>query len=211
MKKVVSFCVFGNDQKYTYGAIRNAELAAKIYPEWQCWFYIATDVDANIVDQLRKFPNSRIITAGNNCIRSTLWRFYPASDPDVDVFISRDTDSRINRRERAAVNQWLESGKSLHVMRDHHYHTFQIMAGMWGFRGLIPNIQKQISEFISSYNGSEYKYFDQLFLASEIYNKYVSDAMIHDSANPNTPGNYDFPTSAGFYNYVGFIESDGMK
>ena len=32
MKKVISFCLWGNDPKYNVGAIRNAEIAKEIYP-----------------------------------------------------------------------------------------------------------------------------------------------------------------------------------
>ena len=50
------------------------------------------------------------------------WRFFPTLDPQVDVFISRDLDSRPNKREIAAVEEWLRSDKYFHVMRDHPAH-----------------------------------------------------------------------------------------
>ena len=50
----------------------------------------------------------------------------------MDIFISRDLDSRINDRELAAVHEWLESNKTLHSMRDHPWHTVPIMGGGWG-------------------------------------------------------------------------------
>ena len=46
-----------------------------------------------------------------------MWRFLPAGDSFVDLFMSRDTDSLIHERERDAVNQWLESDKAAHMMR----------------------------------------------------------------------------------------------
>ena len=63
------------------------------------------------------------------------WRFLPASDPSVDIMISRDTDSRLNSRESVAVTQWLEMGNRFHIMRDHPHHGTQILGGMWGVRG----------------------------------------------------------------------------
>ena len=48
-----------------------------------------------------------------------IWRFFPTLDPQVDAFMSRDLDSIIKLREVDAVEEWLESGKTLHVMRDH--------------------------------------------------------------------------------------------
>ena len=36
------------------------------------------------------------------------------------------------QRERDAVNEWLESNKTFHLMRDHPWHGSEINAGMWG-------------------------------------------------------------------------------
>ena len=46
----------------------------------------------------------------------------------------RDSDSRLNAREKAAVDEWLASGASIHVMRDHPNHKRPINAGMFGGR-----------------------------------------------------------------------------
>ena len=48
-------------------------------------------------------------------------------DAGVDVFISRDADSVLSKRESAAVQDWLRSGKTLHVMHDHHQHGAPIL------------------------------------------------------------------------------------
>ena len=45
------------------------------------------------------------------------WRWFPISDPFVDAFMSRDTDSLILQREVDSVNAWLESDKVGHIMR----------------------------------------------------------------------------------------------
>ncbi len=60
------------------------------------------------------------------------WRFEPAGNPDVSVFLSRDLDSRINPREAGAVLEWLNTGKRFHTMRDHYEHIVPILGGMWG-------------------------------------------------------------------------------
>ena len=38
-KRVISFALYGSDRKYTYGAIKNVELAKLYYPGWICRFY----------------------------------------------------------------------------------------------------------------------------------------------------------------------------
>ena len=51
-----------------------------------------------------------------------MWRFETIDDPDVEINMSRDTDTRILLREKLAVDEWLASGKTFHIMRDHPHH-----------------------------------------------------------------------------------------
>ena len=55
-------------------------------------------------------------------IAPTVWRFLPLLDHSVDRFMSRDTDSVMLEREVHAVNQWLQSPATFHLMRDHPWH-----------------------------------------------------------------------------------------
>ena len=50
-------------------------------------------------------------------------------DPKVDVFISRDVESIIWKREVDAVEEWLKSNYTFHVMRDHKFHGSVILTG----------------------------------------------------------------------------------
>ena len=63
-----------------------------------------------------------------------VWRFLPLLDPGVEVVVSRDLDSRLTPREQAAVEEWLETGLTFHVMRDNPHHGTEILGGMWGAR-----------------------------------------------------------------------------
>ena len=58
-----------------------------------------------------------------------MFRYLVMFDPNVDVFISRDVDSIIWRREVDAVEEWLKSNYTFHVMRDHKFHGSIILAG----------------------------------------------------------------------------------
>ena len=42
-KKIISFSLYGDDVKYSLGAIRNVEFAKKYYPGWICRFYCTED------------------------------------------------------------------------------------------------------------------------------------------------------------------------
>ncbi len=57
-KKLISFCLWGDNPKYTIGAVRNAILAKTIYPDWICRYYIGKSVPENIVTELENFDNT---------------------------------------------------------------------------------------------------------------------------------------------------------
>ena len=135
MTKVVSFSLWGKNPKYTVGAIKNAEIAQKAYPDYECWFYIhKPSVPKDIIDKLSKFSNCKVILKEgdlNKC-NPSMWRFQPIDDPNVQIILSRDTDSRISKREKEAVDCWLKEGTLFHIMRDHPYHgCHKIFAGMF--------------------------------------------------------------------------------
>ena len=52
--------------------------------------------------------------------------------PQVDIYVSRDLDSRLNDREAAAVAEWVGSKHHFHFMRDHPAHGIEILGSGWG-------------------------------------------------------------------------------
>ena len=52
MKKIISFSLWGDNPKYTIGAIKNAEIAKEIYPDWICRFYLGKSTPIEIVKDL---------------------------------------------------------------------------------------------------------------------------------------------------------------
>jgi hypothetical protein len=112
------------------------------------------------------------------------WRFYCASDHTVDAMISRDTDSRLNIREQQAVNEWLQSNKGFHIMRDHPFHSTEILGGMWGAKkNTLPQMQKLICE----YTKGDFWQVDQNFLKEHIYPLVKENSIVHDPFFENKP------------------------
>ena len=193
MKKIISFSLWGNAPMYTIGAIRNADLALSIYPDWVCRFYVGTSTPEEIIKQLESKSNSEIIRmkeAGD--WTGMFWRFY-AADGD-DIVISRDTDSRLNLREKAAVDEWLFSDKDFHIMRDHPYHNTEILGGMWGARnGILKGL------IINSFVKGNYWQIDQNFLRDKVYPIVYNNTMTHDEFFVKKP----FPTKRIEKEFVG--------
>ena len=178
MKKVISFSLWGENPIYNVGAVKNAELAKEIYPDWTCRYYLGKSVPPPIIQELKDFNNTEIFIMnepGN--WTGMFWRFYPASDPDVDVMVSRDTDSRLNLREKAAVDEWLKSDKDFHIMRDHPQHATEILGGMWGVRNrLLFNMVDMINDYIKG----DFWQVDQNFLRERVVPLIRQNYIAHD-------------------------------
>ncbi len=176
-KKIISFSLWGDDTRYTLGAFRNCELALKIYPDWICRFHVGLNTPTEVIDKLKSFPNSEIkMKDTDGDWTGMFWRFEDASDETVDVMISRDCDSRLTLREKNIVDQWLNSGKKFHIIRDHPYHNTEILGGMWGVRD---HFLKDIKEMINSYNKGDFWQIDQNFLREKIYPLIKNDCHVN--------------------------------
>ncbi len=199
MTKVISFSLWGQDEKYTIGAVRNLELAKEFYPDWTCRFYISQDVPVDIIQQLID-NGGDVITQAQTGWNGMFWRFF-AADSD-DIVISRDTDSRLGPREKAAVDEWLASDKDFHIMRDHPYHKTEILGGMWGVRnGLLKGITDMIARYDKGVYDNRYQ-VDQNFLREVVYPMVVDKATVHDPYFQRIP----FPTErANAQDFVGQV------
>ena len=206
MKKIISFSLWGDNPTYTQGAIRNAELAKEIYPDWVCRYYIGRSTPQQTIDTLSSFDNTEVIVMDvDGDWTGMFWRFYPAGEQDVDVVIIRDCDSRLNNREKDAVNEWLNSDKGFHIMRDHPYHKTEILGGMWGSKkGVTPNIKQQIESYIKG----DFWQVDQNFLRDIIYPIVKNNSLVHDEFFDKKP----FPSKNEPKRFVGqaFNDKDEM-
>lgn len=175
-KKIISFSLYGGDPLYTIGAIKNAKLAKIYFPEWIVVVFYDYSVNDDILTQLKDL-NVELINVDWSQGLGRFWRFIPASE-NVEYFISRDTDSRLFERDRVAVNEWIESGKQFHIIREHPIgHHWEMNAGMWGCKG---NSVNDIQSEIVNYSKNFGKFTDQYFLTDIIYPIAVKDSLVHD-------------------------------
>ena len=200
--KIISFSLWGSLAKYTVGALENAKLALEIYPEWICRYYVgkSTFRDApEIIAHLSKMDNVQIIAMEDEGDWSGMfWRFLACADLDVDIVLSRDCDSRLSWREKFAVDEWINSGKSFHIMKDHPQHDCHILGGMWGTR---TNKLRNIDLLISNFKVDNYWQVDQEFLSEVIFPMVKDDCFIHDEFY----GGAKFPTQRIDYQFVGEV------
>lgn len=200
--KYLSFSLWGEEPKYTVGAIRNAELAREIYPDWHMVVYHDDSVPKEILNELHG-RGVRLINMTESPIYGLFWRFLAADCDDCEYAIFRDTDSRLSIRERRAVDEWVQQGKILHIMRDHPHHQVPfgaeemgILGGMWGIKGGAIQMKPLIRNFITE-KGDEYG-VDQDFL-QQIYRQFSNSKTVHDEFFEKKP----FPVKRSNYRFVG--------
>ena len=204
--KVLSYSLFGDQAMYCVGAIKNAELAMKLYPGWKCFFWHDNTVPSQILGSLGKFSNVHLIDVGQTDVPGRYWRFNLFDNNDVEVFCSRDTDSRPSQREVEAVNEWLSSDKTMHVMRDHPHHNYIVMAGMWGFKNQkYWNYNEELKNWLASIKNHN-KIDDTLFL-DKLFNNQYPDIMVHDDWG-RCPASKKFPQARINQRFIGEIFSE---
>jgi len=207
--KYITYSLWGDNKVYTYGIIENVLDAKKFYEGWIVRVHYNDTVPQNIVDWLKGQNNVEVIHHPGTKTKAsnTLWRLEDLFIKDATV-LSRDADSRFSEREVKLVNEWLESNKDFHIIRDHKHHMVPILAGTFGCRnncleyvgipGPLRNINsvptkyvrgnELLDEFTKTYTGDRDAYLiDQIFLAYYVYNFINCNALIHCSHNAYEP------------------------
>lgn len=177
MNKIISISVWGSKSQYCMGAIKNAQLAKKLMPDWKCRMFVDDSVPVEYQKQLYDMDNVEVAEVDSSGVFGAFWRFYSMFESDDNIIISRDSDSRISEREVRCVDEWIESGKKFSIIRDHERHyDWPILAGMWGMRG---RLDDSYMDRMSQYSNQHFYTSDQIFLAKEIWPIAQNDSMIH--------------------------------
>jgi hypothetical protein len=179
----ISYSLWGDNPLYNVGAIRNSEQVKEIYPGWQMVLYYDDTTPSQTIKTL--IENGVICNNVSELnIYGMFWRFLASDIPNAEYVCFRDCDSRLSKREYMAVQEWIESKKSLHVMRDHPAHGIPygnnqlgILGGMWG----IKSKQIPLTNMVMKFNKDRVLQYgsDQTFLKL-IYDVYQNDRYTHD-------------------------------
>ncbi len=193
IKKVISMSLYGSDPKYTYGALRNAQLTPIIFPGWALRVY-AERPDDNGKYKYDPVPLkilTKLTTLGAEVVSVNadilnippmMWRFLVADDMTVDYFIVRDADSRLTERDKHLVEEWIKSKSSFHCVRDHPSHVSDpVYGGLWGAKPkeLRQLLVTPINLLMKGY-GMSYAQ-DIFFMSNAVWPRVRSSAFCHDS------------------------------
>jgi len=177
--------------------IENANILSRHFPNARVQIYIADDVPNEIIGRLLEIPQVRIVRGPRKKgILNMFDRFTAIDDPDCTLMFVRDADSRPHARDLACMEDFIQSDKLLHIIRDHYWHRIiHIPGGLWGIRKIALNerMSVKIDRWLKSKrtliptNSQTVKNDDQLFLKKAIYPVLKSRAMIHDRSGSLDP------------------------
>ena len=199
-KKVFSVCLWGDLPMYNVGVIKNAELCKLYYPAFEYWVYIhKPSVPTETIEKLIKYKHVKLIYKEHFNTSPYTWRFEAIDEPNVDIMLSRNINTRILYREVNIINEWILSGKSFNIIRDHPLHTDKIMGGMFGTKK-IKNIcwKDLINKYIKDKNVNSNQ-----ILSNYIYPLIKNDVSIYSNFFKDTNETKQILTT--YNEYINFI------
>lgn len=182
---IISFSLWGDNPLYNIGAIKNADLALQIYPNWDCYYYCNKCVPQKTIEELKKRKNVKLIFSNlDNCgnIICMNYRFLAIDVPGAERVIFRDTDSRLSKREKLAVDEWISDDTDIHLMRDHPSHGWFVQGGMFGLK--TKKFQNKITDNIINFNLDDVKGNDQTFMSNYLKRRIIHDNVTYTEHDP---------------------------
>jgi len=209
MVNVFSFSLFGSQDKYCKGLLKNVTIIEQKFPGWQVWVYCGDEIPEDILLELHDHSCVRLIPTKQTGMLNKFYRFFAIDDPTVDVCLIRDADSRIYERDEACIRQFLASDKSVHIIRDHPNHHHAMMAGMWGIKKGAPlpdTVSGVCQRWIQTRPASDF-WSDTNFLCEVLYPFVRDDSLIHDETQTFEPASQKtpFPTPLDETHFVGQV------
>lgn len=191
----VSFSLYGDAPKYCEGAVANAWLMPHIYPEWQMHIWVDGSTVPALVTSRLKSLGAVVHPCDTDIPAKMFHRFLVHDLPEVERYIIRDCDSRISRRERWCVDEWMKAGTLLHTIHDHPYHLSgpPIFGGLWGFwksADKKPFSMKRLIMESRTSRSTDWGH-DQDFLGAEIWSRYRWSVWAHGRVEPIKMQNED--------------------
>ncbi|KAF2348068.1 hypothetical protein FHG87_021176 [Trinorchestia longiramus] len=212
-QKIITYCLFGNYATYASGFAETLQKIKQSYPGWVIRLYTEPQQYTKELLPLQvRYPNLYICDVANlpGSIRDVtgvdprLWRVAALGDELVDVFLSRDLDAMMIDREIMATEEFLKSGRVLHIMRDHIGHPNPILTGMFGVNQTASNMSllHSIRNKLFAKNATQTN--DQELLKLHLFPELNSSMVAHDSYFcERFPGTVPFPTRRLQRQFVG--------
>jgi len=179
--KVISFCIYGSNDKYCKGLDENLKLIQSNLPDYNVFVYVGNDVPSNWLEQYKTYEFVKLIYTNRIGHDNMINRFFAIDQENVDIAIIRDADSRLHERDIWCIKQFEKSFYTFHTIRDHPEHRALILGGLWGIKKDCINIS--IQELYKKFNASNQTVnkiqHDQYFLRDIVYPLVSSNMIIY--------------------------------
>jgi hypothetical protein len=183
LKKILSFSLYGKNNKYIEKFIYNTPAYLEYFFDYEIVLY----ADIEIHDRIHKhcIENGIRLVLKERLGESDgmFWRYLPIIEQMGDLCLVRDVDYRPCRYELDLVNSFIDSSFEFHIIRAHHDHRMPIMGGLFGIKKTLYKQFKNGYREWSKFNVFENVVYndDQLFLGNYVYKMVWNKAMIHTS------------------------------
>lgn len=173
---------------------KNIELIEQYFPDWYIYIWIGEGVPDDIVHDLGENEKVIILQTHQSGLINMSYRFFSIDEPAVEVMCVRDADSRVNERDKACIDDFINSDKLFHIIRDHPNHHHSIMGGMWGIKSGMLNekLRYAFDEWKQHHTATEF-WNDMDFLRSFFYPRCLPVSMIHDELQNLEPPHMHTP------------------
>jgi hypothetical protein len=169
-----SFCIYGTNLMYYKGLLKNLEIVSQITPQPAVIIGYGDDIIEEYKNKFESYNFVKLIKISEKFNEYTMCSRLLQIDiikKPVYVFC-RDADSRISERDLWCIQSFINSGKKLHIIRDHYFHKQKIMGGMCGFLldSISINFTELFSNSLDNFKNLNKSYgFDEQFLSANIY------------------------------------------
>ncbi|KIO54184.1 hypothetical protein IW18_04075 [Flavobacterium hibernum] len=146
--------------------------------EFNMVVYIDNSVDLSYFKDL---PIQFIINADHVLLSDVppkMWRFYNIFFTKADVYLFRDSDSVISKRELSLLKIWFDSEYDYNVIRDTRLHLYPIMAGTFSVKQSGIELMKNVLSENPCLVKNRKHFYDQIYLAEILYPKIISNLLV---------------------------------
>lgn len=184
MIKVFSFTLYGDLDRYCKGMVCNVEEIEKRFPDFEIWIHTGDSIPDTIINELSKHPSVKLLPTGEIGMINKIYRYLPIDDPNVEIMIVRDADSRVYERDEQSIREFMKSEKKFQIIRDHRVHAIPILGGLFGVKkGCLemPMMALFSIFFERDVKREDFCYDDdQKFLKNWVYPRIIHNALIQD-------------------------------
>lgn len=186
-KKIISisYTLYGKNYDYYKPIIKQFELFNYFFNnilnsqyEFEIIVFIDDSVDK---DYFKSLPilfilNTEEVLLSN--VPPKMWRFYNVFFRNANVYLFRDSDSIISKRELTLLKIWLDSKFYYNVIRDTRLHLYPIMAGTFSLKEEGLSLMKDILSKNPCFVNNRKHFYDQIYLAEKVYPKIISNLLV---------------------------------